>query len=134
MGDKRRKSRGSASQRFLVRYDHEAHVLFVDVPCGPLLDPDASVYMRVRRLADTYRFSSWESTRGDLLGAHFALKETFFSLPEPPKTLVQDTKWLALASGAEGLASIDLWWVAVTGHAVAGDCPGDSIVDEDPDS
>ncbi len=108
-------------QRYLVRFDHDLHAVVVDL-CGstPALNPDDTVCKRVKRMAGTYQFFVWESFRGDLVGAHFALSAEFFLLQEAPSSLLADVRWLALEFGCPDLATIDFWWVALTGMALTG--------------
>lgn len=110
--------------RFLVRYDHETHSVFVDCRCGPALEEGTSVYGRVRRLSDSYQFSTWESPRGDLLTAQFSFSEGFFSLPVPPRTLSQDLRTIAYLSGMKEVVHADVWWIATISHSLF-QCPID---------
>lgn len=96
---------------FIVRYVSADSKVFIDLANGPLLDLEDFATARIRRLAESYHFSTWESSHGDLWTVDFTLRPSFYTLTETPKSLRDDLKWLSLECGQPDLATIDIFWI-----------------------
>lgn len=96
---------------FIVRYVSDDSKVFIDLANGPTLSLEDFATARIRRLAATYHFSTWESEQGKIWTVDFTLLPDFYRLSESPKSLRDDLRWLALECDQPSLATIDVFWV-----------------------
>lgn len=99
-----------APQKFLVRYFHPERVCYLDIAeTSPPLLLDETVTELLRRDGKHYQLLTYYNERGDLWSAEFRLKDEFYALPVSPKEMTVDLRALAMESGINDLARVDLF-------------------------
>ena len=110
----------------LINYEHETQRVVIHVVTGPALAADDEADVHIRRETDTYQFRTWQSAKhGNMVGAEVLLKDAFYGLEAPPKTLHEDLKWFGLEAGVRDLEQINVWWVVMAASSIWAPDPED---------